>query len=310
MLGENLKHSGFAAIIGPPNSGKSTFLNTLLKTKVSIVTPKAQTTRNKIRGVYTGEDFQIIFTDTPGITSTDFGKLLNNWMNRYSFSAVKESDMTLLFVDSLKQHPELGIGTEEKHIIDNIRSKNPAILVVNKSDAVKKMRTEDTIAVYNKYYKFSDSCAISALTGEGIDELLVKIKSYIGQGPMLFPSDITSDQEDKFLVSEIIREKLFLVLSEELPYNTVVTIERMKDHNSRDLMMIDATIHVARKSQKGIVIGKGGTTLGKIGTMARKEIENIYGCEIGLKLFVRIEENWHSKEKLLQKVGFEKDFDR
>jgi GTPase len=310
MLGKNLKHSGFAAIIGPPNSGKSTFLNTLLKTKVSIVTPKAQTTRNKIRGVYTAETSQIIFTDTPGITSTDFGKLLNNWMNRYSFSAVKESDMTLLFIDALKQHPELGIGTEEKHIIDNLGSRNPAILVVNKCDAVKKMRTEDTIAVYNKYYNFSDSCVISALDGTGIEELLDKIKLHVGPGPMLFPPDMTSDQEDRFLVSEIIREKLFMVLSEELPYNTVVTIERMKDHNTRDLLMIDATIHVARKSQKGIVIGKKGATLGKIGTTARKELENIYGCEIGLKLFVRIEENWYSKEKLLQKVGFEKDFDK
>ncbi len=310
MLGKDLNHSGFAAIIGAPNSGKSTFLNTLLKTKVSIVTAKAQTTRNKIRGVYSEKDSQIIFTDTPGITSTDFGKLLNSWMNKYSFSAISESDITLLFVDVSKQHPELGIGSEEKHIIDNLRSKNPVIFVANKCDIVKKMRVDDTIAVYSKYYKFSDYSTISALDGTGVDELIMKIKNFIGPGPMFFPDDITSDQEDKFLVSEIIREKLFFILCEELPYSTVVTVERMKDHNTRDLLMIDATIHVARKSQKGIVIGKKGATLGKIGTMARKELETIYGCEIGLKLFVRIEEKWFAKENLLQKVGFEKDFER
>lgn len=310
MLGKELKYTGFAAIIGAPNSGKSTFLNNVVKSKVSIVTPKAQTTRNKIRGVYTKDDAQIVFTDTPGITSTDFGKLLNNWMNRYSFSAANESDFTLFFVDVSTQHPELGIGEEEKHILDNLKSRTPTILVANKCDIVKKMRADDTIAVYRKYFKFADTFAVSALDGTGIDELVEAIKKYCVSGPQLFPEDMTTDQDDSFLISEIIREKLFMELSQELPYHTVVTIERMTDHKSKDILMIDATIHVARKSQKSIVIGAKGSTLGNIGKKARLELEKIYGCQVGLKLFVRIEEKWFEKERLLQKVGFEKDFDR
>ncbi|MGI6395406.1 MAG: GTPase Era [bacterium] len=308
MLGRELEHTGFVAIIGTPNSGKSTFLNTLIQSKISIVTPKAQTTRNKIRGVFTKEDTQIIFTDTPGITSTDFGKLLNSWMNKYSFSAAYESDITLFFVDVSVQHPEKGVGIEEKHILDNLKVKTPVILVANKTDIVKKMRVDDTIAVYKKYYNFSDSASISALNGEGIEDLIGIIKKHCDKGVQLFPEDMPTDQEDSFMVSEIIREKVFMELSQELPYHTVVTIERIADHKTKDILLVDATIHVARKSQKSIVIGSKGATLGSIGKKAREELEKIYGCQVGLKLFVRVEEKWFEKERLLQKVGFEKDF--
>ena len=310
MLGNTLKYSGFAAIIGVPNSGKSTFVNTVVKSKISIVTPKAQTTRNKIRGIYNAPDTQIVFTDTPGITSTDFGKLLNNWMNKYSFSAAQDSDFTIFFVDISTQHPEKGIGDEEAHILKNLSVKTPVILVANKADAVKPMRVDDTIAVYKKHFHFAAAYAISAKTGDGIAELLEGLKQFCKEGPQLFPEDMETDQEDNFLVSEIIREKLFLELSQELPYSVVVTVERMRDHKTKDILMIDATIHVARESQKGIVLGKKGATLGKIGSLARHDIEEIYDCQVGLKLFVRVEEKWFDKERLLQKVGFEKDFDR
>ena len=310
MLGNTIKYSGFAAIIGVPNSGKSTFVNTVVKSKISIVTPKAQTTRNKIRGIYNAPDTQIVFTDTPGITSTDFGKLLNNWMNKYSFSAAQDSDFTVFFVDVSTQHPEKGIGDEEAHILKNLSVKTPVILVANKADAVKPMRVDDTIAVYKKHFKFAAAYAISAKTGDGIAELLEGLKQFCKEGPQLFPEDMETDQEDNFLVSEIIREKLFLELSQELPYSVVVTVERMHDHKTKDILMIDATIHVARESQKGIVLGKKGATLGKIGALARHDIEEIYDCQVGLKLFVRVEEKWFDKERLLQKVGFEKDFDR
>ena len=310
MLGNTIKYSGFAAIIGIPNSGKSTFVNTVVKSKISIVTPKAQTTRNKIRGIYNAPDTQIVFTDTPGITSTDFGKLLNNWMNKYSFSAAQDSDFTMFFVDVSTQHPEKGIGEEEAHILKNLAVKTPVILVANKADAVKPMRVDDTIAVYKKHFKFAAAYAISAKTGDGIAELLEGLKQFCKEGPQLFPEDMETDQEDNFLVSEIIREKLFLELSQELPYSVVVTVERMRDHRTKDILMIDATIHVARESQKGIVLGKKGSTLGKIGALARHDIEEIYDCQVGLKLFVRVEEKWFDKERLLQKVGFEKDFDR
>ena len=310
MLGNELKYSGFAAIIGVPNSGKSTFVNTVVKSKISIVTPKAQTTRNKIRGIYNSEDTQIVFTDTPGITSTDFGKLLNNWMNKYSFSAAHESDFTMFFVDVSTQHPEKGIGEEEAHILKNLNAKTPVILVANKIDAVKPMRVDDTIAVYKKHFNFAASFAISAKTETGIEDLLEGIKQFCQPGPQLFPEDMTTDQEDNFLVSEIIREQLFLELSQELPYSVVVTVESMRDHRTKDILLVNATIHVARESQKGIVLGKKGSTLGKIGSAARKNIEEIYGCQVGLNIFVRVEEKWFDKERLLQKVGFEKDFDR
>ena len=310
MLGNTLKYSGFAAIIGVPNSGKSTFLNTIVQSKISIVTPKAQTTRNKIRGIYNAPDTQIVFTDTPGITSTDFGKLLNNWMNKYSFSAAQDADFTIFFVDVSTQHPEKGIGDEEAHILKNLDKKTPVILVANKIDAVKPMRVDDTIAVYKKHFNFAASCAISAKDGTGTEELINTLKQFCKEGPQLFPEDMYTDQEDNFLVSEIIREKLFLELSQELPYSVVVTVERMHDHRTKDILLVDATIHVARDSQKGIVLGRKGATLEKIGSAARHDIEELYGCQVGLKLFVRVEEKWFDKERLLQKVGFEKDFDR
>lgn len=310
MLGNELKYSGFAAIIGVPNSGKSTFVNAVVKSKISIVTPKAQTTRNKIRGIYNAPDTQIVFTDTPGITSTDFGKLLNKWMNKYSFSAAQDADFTLFFVDVSTQHPEKGIGEEEAHILKNLSSKTPTVLVANKVDAVKPMRVDDTIAVYKKHFDFAAAFAVSARNETGIPELLEGLKQFCKPGPQLFPEDMYTDQEDNFLVAEIIREKLFLELSQELPYSVVVTVERMRDHRTKDILLIDATIHVARDSQKGIVLGKKGATLGKIGSEARRDIEEIYGSQVGLSLFVRVEEKWFDKERLLQKVGFEKDFDR
>lgn len=309
MLGDNLNHVGFAAIIGVPNSGKSTFINRVVESKISIVTPKAQTTRNKIRGIYTDSDSQIIFTDTPGITSGDFGKLLNSWMNKYSFSAAKDADITLFFVDVSKQHPELGIGEEEAHILKNLDPKIPTILVVNKIDAVKPMRVDDTIAVYKKRFNFADSFAISAQNGEGIQPLIDCVKQYCQPGPQYFPEDTATDQDDEFLISEIIREKLFNELSQELPYSIVVTVERVRYNQTKNLFSIEATIHVARDSQKGIVVGHKGETLKKIGTLARKELEEIYDCKIGLNLFVRVEEKWFDKERLLKKVGFEKDFE-
>jgi len=309
MLGDKLKHSGFVTIIGIPNVGKSTFLNKVIGQKVSIVTPKAQTTRNQIRGILTQEDSQIIFIDTPGITKGNFGKLLNKWMNRYSISSTKDADLILFFVDISTQHPELGIGEEEKNILTKIPQNKKTILVANKTDLVKPMRAEDTIAVYKKHFNFFETYKISAETGDGIDILLKKIKENIPEGPQYFPEDYFSDQEPNFMASEIIREKVFLYLRQELPYSTAITVDNLRNHKTRDLLLIDATIHVSRKSHKGMIIGKKGTTLGKIGKTAREELEDLFERKIGLKLFVRIEEKWQEKENLLKKVGFQKDFE-
>jgi len=309
MLGQQLQHSGFVAILGAPNAGKSTFLNKILNEKVAIVSPKAQTTRTKIKGVYTTASSQIVFTDTPGITPTDFGKLLNNWMNKYSFSAGTSSDIILLFVDISSQHPEIGIRDEEKNIIDMLDKNMKVILVANKSDVVKPMRATDTIALYKKNFPFTDSVIISASTGDGIEELLTKVTEMLASGPQYFPEDFVSDQEDEFLIGEIIREKIFLQLRQELPYSCAVTVESYRDHETKEMVLIDATIHVAKKSQKGMIIGAGGKTLGNIGSAARQELEDLFGIKVGMKLHVRIEKNWFEKETLLKKVGFTKDFE-
>ncbi|MCK5809426.1 GTPase Era, partial [bacterium] len=261
MLGESLKHSGFVAIVGPPNAGKSTFMNFVLGKKISIVTPRAQTTRNKINGILTTADSQVIFTDTPGITKSDFGKLLNNWMNKYSFSASNDADLTLFFVDTSQQHPEIGLGEEEQHILDNLSTSTSVFLIANKSDVVKPMRSEDTIRLYSRHFSFKQSFIISAETGEGVPQLLEAVTTHLPSGPKMFPDGMDSDAPDDFMITEIIREKIFTYLSKELPYHTTVTIDLIKNHDTKDILLINATIHVARKSQKGIVIGKGGSML-------------------------------------------------
>jgi GTP-binding protein Era len=282
----------------------------VLKQKVSIVTPKAQTTRNNIKGIYTTDSCQVIFTDTPGITSTDFGKLLNAWMNRYSFSAAGDADLVLFFVDVSEQHPEKGIGEEEAHILSKLKENQNVILVANKVDAVKQMRADDTLAVYKKAFPFKDAKIISAEKGTGMEELLQTIISGLPEGPQYFPEDYISDTAEEFLIAEIIREKIFMNLRQELPYNTTVTVEDLKDHSSKDMLLVQATIHVAKESQKGMIIGKKGMMLNKIGKTAREELEKIYETKIGLKLFVRVEKNWNEKEKLLLKVGFKKEFEQ
>jgi len=309
MLGESLQHAGFVAIVGPPNAGKSTFMNRVLGKQISIVTPRAQTTRNKINGILTTADAQIIFIDTPGITKSDFGKLLNNWMNKYSFSASKDADLTLFFVDVSQQHPEMGLGDEEKHILENLPTSASVFLIANKQDAVKPMRCNDTVALYNRHFSFKQSFIISAEKGDGVDQLLKEITQLLPSGPKMFPDGMDSDSPDDFMITEIIRGKIFTFLSKELPYHTTVTIDLIKDHDTKNILLINATIHVARKSQKGIVIGKAGSMLRKIGSTARTDLESLFERQVGLKLFVRIEEKWYGQEKLLKKVGFDKDFD-
>lgn len=309
MLKEQLAHSGFVAVIGAPNTGKSTFVNTALGKKVSIVSPKVQTTRNAIRGIYTTDDAQVIFTDTPGITPDDFGKMLNDWMNKTAFSKAREADAVLFFVDATTQHPEQGPGKEEIDIICKLQVACPVLLVVNKVDAVKKMRADDTVAVLGKQYPFVGAHRISALDGKGIPELLAAVTALLPAGPQYFEAEEPSDQSDEFLAAEIVREKMFHLLQRELPYHAAVIVERIYDHEKiAGMLVINATINVARKSQKAIVIGEKGRMLKQIGMQARAELETLFGRKIHLLLHVRVEENWFSNERTLKKLGFEKDF--
>ncbi|HOW52324.1 MAG TPA: GTPase Era [bacterium] len=310
MLKETLAHSGFVAVIGAPNTGKSTFLNTALGKKVSIVSPKVQTTRNAIRGIHTTDDAQIVFVDTPGITADDFGKMLNDWMNRTAYSKAHEADAVLLFVDVTTQHPEQGPGKEELEIIGKLKVACPVFLVANKVDAVKKMRADDTLAVIGKQYPFAGTFTISALNGTGVPELLTAITNLLPPGPQYFEAEDPSDQSDEFLAAEIIREKMYGLLQYELPYHTAVVVEQIVDHEQvANMLVIHATINVARKSQKAIVIGEKGKMLKEIGTQARIELQTLFNKKIHLELHVRIEENWFASERSLKKLGFEKDFD-
>ncbi len=306
MLGDILEHSGFISVTGPPNSGKSTFLNKLLGRKISIVTEKAQTTRNRILGIQTTENSQLVFTDTPGITETSFGKVLNRWMNRFSFSAARDADIILFFVDTSVQHPENGMLKDEKYILSKLPENSTAILVVNKCDKVKPKRIEDTAVIYSRAFKFKNVFTISAKTGDGIPELMEGILSLIPEGPQYFPKDDITDQEDNFIISEIIREKAFSFLHQELPYSITVITDSVK--HEENLITLHASIHAARKSQKGMIIGKKGKMLKKIGSAARLELEEIFEKKVMLNLYVRVEEKWNEKENLMIKMGFTKDF--
>ncbi len=308
MLKERLSHSGFVAVVGAPNTGKSTFINTVLGKKVTIVSPKVQTTRTPIRGIYTTEEAQLVFVDTPGITPTDLGKELNRWMNRTATARAKEADLVLFFVDATLQHPEQGVIEEDRAALEKITTSAPIYLVVNKCDAVKKMRVDDTIAVLSKAYPFAGSFRISALSGDGIPSLLTRVIEHLPEGPQYFEADVSSDLPDEQFAAEIIREKIFLTLHQELPYHTAVTVEEITDHETRpDILIIRATIHVARSSQKAIVIGEKGSMLKKIGSFAREELEHLFGKKIFLHLHVRVEEKWFDNERLLRKMGFEEE---
>jgi len=308
MLKERLAHSGFVAVVGAPNTGKSTFVNTVIGKKITIVSPKVQTTRIAIRGIYTTTDAQIVFVDTPGITPTDFGKCLNNWMNRTAIARAGEADLVLFFVDATLQHPEQGIGEEDRSALEKIRTTAPLYLVVNKCDAVKKMRVTDTISLFSKHRSFAKSFAISALTGEGIPSLLDTVVAHLPEGPQYFDEHTPSDLPDEQFAAEVIREKIFFTLHQEIPYHSAVTVEEITDHEKRsDILVIRATIHVSRPSQKAIVIGENGRTLKKIGSLAREELEILFGKKIFLQLHVRVEEKWYDNEKLLRRMGMEKE---
>jgi len=267
-----------------------------------------QTTRTPIRGIHTTENAQIVFVDTPGITPTDLGKELNRWMNRTATARAQEADLVLFFVDATAQHPEQGIGEEDRAALEKIKTPAPLYLVVNKCDAVKKMRVDDTIAVFSKEHPFTGSFRISALTGDGMTELLTAVIERLPEGPQYFEAEVSSDLPDEQFAAEIIREKIFLTLHQELPYHTTVTVEEIRDHETRpDMLVIRGTVHVARASQKAIVIGEKGSMLKKIGSLAREELEHLFGKKIFLHLHVRVEEKWFDDERLLRKRGIEKE---
>ena len=295
---DNFK-SGFATLIGRPNVGKSTLMNYLIGQKIAITSNKPQTTRNRIQTVLTMQEGQIIFVDTPGIHKAK--NRLGEYMVNVAERTFNEVDVVLWLVE-----PTTFIGAGEKHIADQLRKvKTPVILVINKVDMVKKEEILPSIAAYRDLYDFAEIVPVSARSGENTDELLKVILKYLPYGPQFYDEDTVTDQPERQIVAELIREKALHCLDEEIPHGIAVTIEHMK--KNRKVMHIDATIICERDSHKGIIIGKQGNMLKKIGSTARYEIEKMLGCQVNLKLWVKVKKDWRDSEYLMKNFGYRED---
>lgn len=291
--------SGSAALVGAPNVGKSTLLNSLLGQKISIVSPKPQTTRNRILGIVNGADHQILFLDTPGIHKTD--NLLNQEMVKIALDTLTEVDAIIFMIDAAAPLPQ-----PEKSPIKYLKtSQKPAILVINKIDLINKENLLPIINCYQQLYNFTAIIPTAALHNDGTDVLLKELLKILPEGVRLYPEDIPTDASERFIVAEIIREKIFLLTGQEIPYATAVTVESFKENQNKKLTTIHATIYVEKKSQKGIIIGKKGVKLQQIGTAARHDIKTLLAQNIMLNLWVKVRQNWSKDQRFLtEELGF------
>lgn len=295
---ENFK-SGFVTLIGRPNVGKSTLMNYLIGQKIAITSNKPQTTRNRIQTVLTLEEGQIVFVDTPGIHKAK--NKLGEYMVHIAERSLNEVDVVLWLVE-----PTTFIGAGERHIIDQLKKvRTPVILVINKIDTVKRDDLLPAIDVYRKEYDFADIVPVSARSGDNTDELINVIMKYLPYGPQFYDEDTVTDQPERQIVAELIREKALHCLNEEIPHGIAVAIDRMK--MGKNIMQIDATIICERDSHKGIIIGKQGSMLKKIGSTARYEIERLLDCKVNLKIWVKVQKNWRDSDYLMKNFGYRDD---
>lgn len=290
-------HSGYVNIIGHPNVGKSTLLNKLFGDKISIITHKPQTTRHRILAIHNEEDYQIIFSDSPGVIEDPSYKMHES-MNRFALSGFKDADV-LLFMSSVDDE----YHGDEKIISELKKLKEPKILVLNKMDISDQKSIEKLIKWWSVLVDFDEIFVISALENFGVAGLLKTIKSFIKEGPAYYPKDQISDKPERFFVSEIIREKILSLYKQEIPYSCEVIVERFKE--KEDLLSIESTIFVARNTQKSIVIGKGGTAIKRLGIDARKDIEHFFNKKVFLELHVKVRENWRDNDKMLKNFGYQ-----
>lgn len=297
--------TAFIAIVGRPNVGKSSILNKILGQKITIVSSKPQTTRNRIMGVYTKGEVQLVFIDTPGLHKP------RNSLGQYMVRSINESvagvDACLLVAECDKTP-----GDTEKLLMQRFKSMGiPAILALNKIDRLKEKSDVITqISAYSNEFSFDDIVPVSAQTGEGINDLIKALSNQAGEGQHLFDPDTVTDQPERVLAAEIIREKLLRLLDKEIPHGTAVVIERFKHRDTGTITDIDATIYCERSSHKGIIIGKGGSMLKKVGSYARQDMENFFGCKINLTLWVKVKEDWRNREGILRSLGYdENNFD-
>ena len=296
--------SGFIGIIGRPNVGKSTLLNAILGEKIAITTDKPQTTRNSIRGIYTKlngreDDCQMIFIDTPGIHKPR--TKLGGYMTEMAINTFKEVEVVVFIVDD-----ELAAGPGDKYIVDMLKEiDTPVFLVINKIDKLEPEKYKKIFEEYQAMEIFADIIGVSALSGKNVDILLQQIEKHLKEGPMYFPEDMVTDHPERFIVSEIIREKVLLYLEDEVPHGVAIELESYKEEPN--ITRIGAVIYCEKKSHKGIIIGKEGKKLKGIGKSARIEIEGLLGTKVFLELWVKVKENWRDNDFLLSNFGYTKE---
>lgn len=290
-------HSGFISIVGSPNVGKSTLLNVLVGKKISAVSDKPNTTRNRIVGIKTLPSAQLIFLDTPGIHRAAKGSL-GKAMVQAAMAALGEADVILLMVDVKSP-----FNKQDLYVINNLPK--PAILVLNKIDLIKKSMILNIINQSQQFHdKFLEVLAISALQADGMDDLIQTTVKYLPIGPKYFPDDMITDRSEGFLIAELIREKVFSLTHEEVPYKTAVVVEEIDEVPERNLLRISALIYVERKNHRGIIIGNQGQMLKQIGSLARADIERILGTHVYLKLWVKVKERWTERGDLIDEFGY------
>ena len=290
--------SGFITVIGRPNVGKSTLLNRIIGEKISIISDKPQTTRNKIQLVYTEDEAQIVFLDTPGIQMPK--NKLGEYMLKISKSTLEEVDVVTFMVDD-----SMEIGPMDSMIIEDIKKiSTPIVLLINKTDQLDDGEILELIDKYNKMDLFKEIIPISAMEGSNVDRYIEVLKKMIPEGPQYFPDDMITDQPERFIIAEMIREKALINLEEEIPHGIYVSVEEVKQRKNKEIIDVVANIYCERESHKGIVIGKGGLMLKEIGQTARRDIESLMGSKINLQLWVKVEKNWREKDNKVKYFGY------
>ena len=290
--------SGYVSIVGAPNAGKSTLLNRMLGEKISITSKKPQTTRNRILGVLHRSKSQMIFFDTPGVFQAK--DQLNVRIVDTAFAALGDADVVLVVVDVSR--PDL---KAEKYLVKKLKKQNrPVILALNKIDLIEKSGVLEIIEKWSTVYGFKDVVPISARQGTQVEDMIATMEKILPAGPPFFPEDTLTDVSERFIVAELVREQVFRMTGDEIPYATAVTVDTFKEKKAGRLISIEATIHLERSSQKGIVIGKNGSKLKQIGSRSREQIEQLLGTKVYLKLFVRIQKNWRKDTKAIRRFGY------
>jgi len=290
--------SGFVTIIGRTNVGKSTLMNALLGEKISIISHKPQTTRNEIKGILSGEDYQIVFLDTPGLHKPK--NKLGEFMIKTALNTLEEVDCVLFMVEADSE-----VGSGDKYIAGLLKDvKTPIVLVLNKIDMVDQEVLKQRVEEYSRLGNFTAVVCISAQNGVNLQELIDVVKKVLPEGPRYFPEDMITDQPERNIVSELIREKMLLLLKEEVPHGIAVDVESITYVEQKDLVEIRATVYCEKESHKMIIIGKNGSMIKKIGTMAREDIERLLGSKVYLDLWVKVKKDWRNDEKILKILGY------